>query len=181
MFFSFFLFCSFLLLPCRNTTVQGKVEKRHDDKDVENLVERLGKFEGVLLPAVPTTAPVEESTAGPCSGCGKKIVDRTYSTLGRDNYHTACFTCSRCQTAISGSGEKVGNALVCERCVDLPKCRRCGGAIAVSQRFVSPDDATKYHSDGCVTCGDCKARLNLDNVFFLNGDMFCEKCAPNVK
>ena len=113
--------------------------------------------------------------------CGRSITDATYSTAGGARYHTACFLCSVCKTTITSAVEKEGSSLVCAECVSLPACKRCAKPIAVKAPFVSPDDKTKYHSGTCTTCAKCKAKLDLNDVFFLQGDLHCKPCAESLQ
>lgn len=162
--------------PRKETTVA----KRHDERGVERLLEQLEQKQETVVATVPHMDPVNVSNAGNCGVCRTVIVDRNYATAAGNNYHESCFLCSKCRAKIVGSCDLVNDRLVCERCVDLAVCRRCAGTISSTQKFVSPSDDTKYHSGTCTTCGKCRSKLNLDEIFFLKGDLFCRDCAETI-
>jgi uncharacterized CHY-type Zn-finger protein len=150
---------------------------RNDRAAAQDLLSNLNRPINMPSVVVPTTAPVKVSTAGVCARCNKDITDHTYQTVERVHvYHNACFVCSKCHTPITGGLERTGTTLTCAQCVRLPTCWRCRKTVALTDRFVETDDHHHYHSPGCITCGKCQCALDMNEVFFARGDMFCKKC-----
>ena len=161
---------------------QSSVEKRHHQKDVEHLVEKLDKFGGIQAGVVPHMDPVVATTAGPCDACRKEISDAVYSSTGDGaKYHDSCFVCAKCSQKITGACEKKAGKMICAKCINLPKCKRCCEDIRAEQKFVSPEDGVQYHSGTCTTCGKCRNKLNMESIYFLRGDLYCRDCAPDMQ
>merc|ERR1719197_928725 len=156
---------------------KSSVQRRHGDQEVAKLLSSLDRDPSMPRAQVPHMDAVKVTTAGPCAACHAEIEDANYSSTGGSKFHDLCFKCSRCNGQISGACEMEGSRLICSSCVSLPKCKRCGTDIGVTDKFVSPDDNVKYHSGRCTTCASCRTTLDLNDVFFLKGDLYCKQCA----
>ncbi len=156
--------------------------KRHDERDVKQLLSSLDKPKEMLKVRAPELPPVEISSAGVCGVCRKQVTDEHYQKTGDGRvYHRACFTCSVCRRAIEGGvcDKKEDGGLVCTRCIKQERCRRCAGAIGPTDKFVSPEDGVQFHTT-CTTCGKCRNKLDLDHAFWLRGDLYCKSCAQSI-
>ncbi len=154
--------------------------KRHDQRDVQQLLSKLDKPSETLKVRAPELPPVEVSSAGTCGACRKDVTDAHFQRTGDGVvYHKSCFVCSSCRRSIEGGAcdKKEDGGLLCTSCIKLPTCNRCHKSIGATERFVSPQDGAQFHSGTCTTCGKCRTKLDLDQAFWIRGDLFCKNCA----
>jgi len=115
------------------------------------------------LPRVPPSEPCSSVPRWPqadsvncCSKCFDPIHGSADSVTAQgSSYHSKCFTCDVCSTAISGTYflDKA-HGLRCQCCHErgAPNCARCGKKVI--DKSVATDEGT-YHRE-CFTCGLCR-------------------------
>lgn len=108
-----------------------------------------------------------------CKSCSLEIVDGQAYKLGQDQWHVACFACSKCQKALGVNSNFLvlgTGALVCSDC--SYSCKSCNKKI-YDLAILTGDQA--YCSD-CFKCKSCKKPIDDLKYARTSKGLFCMPC-----
>jgi len=123
---------------------------------------------------------------GSCCHCGKLLGESTLTALGK-KYHTGCFRCSLCDTALSGLQFVCWQGAVnCKQCFAKYKaavCAACkGGIIAEDNKKMTmvTCNGQTYHQE-CYACLNCSQNLIGKEAFEGLTGILCRTCKMVMK
>jgi hypothetical protein len=159
-----------------SVNLNTKESANDDAKTNNNNSERRNRFEN---PSSNSKPPTETKSSLICEKC-KLPIQGTYSAYNDKNYHTKCFTCSRCNTEFKGKQFfKLDGLPVCNNCHDenlmatSSKCKKCKKPILDTVLTFMNEE---YH-ESCLACTSCARKLvGLSIYTDKQKNPFCTDC-----
>jgi hypothetical protein len=127
-----------------------------------------------------------------CSMCKKGITSGDEYVQAKGNtYHTACFKCFSCQSAISGAFAEKNSKFYCKGCLEKMKsgntsgtdspskpmgentCGRCMIDIPKNEKVRALSKSFHKH---CFKCFKCNSEFENNKFFALDGNPVCINC-----